>query len=536
MKQIDRVMGGETPLDRTWAFGLFLAALILFAANLGNLPLRDWDEGIVAQVARDIWRATPGSLTWLHPTLAGVPYLNKPPLVHWCIALAYRLGGVSETTTRLPCALFAAASIPMLYTLVRELLPQRLPAIFSALVYLTLLPVVRHGRLAMLDGAVLCFLLFFLWCVLRSRRDWRYSLGIGIGLGLLCLTKGLLGALLGSIAIAFLLWDTPRLLVNPWVWLGTTLGVLPAALWYAAQWQHYGLTFADTHLFQQSFQRVWMAVEANTGPPWYYAIELLKYSWPWLLFWIPGLKSIWFDRNLGASKLVLVWTGLYLTAISLMGTKLPWYVLPVYPAFAIACGVKLAQVWQSAALTGMPDEVVPPYPRAWLGGLGVMAGGTWGAIAYFSFSSPPIPFHFFVTLLCAALTLSFAFGLMLRRDAQFLVILIWGLYLSLLLFVTSDRWIWELNEDYPVQPVAALIREKTPPNEPIYTSHPHNRPSLNFYSDRPIFVADESALQQHWQQDVHPYLLVRPEIRERLQIDRDRILGEAEGWELIGDG
>ena len=48
-------------------------------------------------------------------------------------------------------------SAVMRYAIGREIFPQRLPAVFSALIYLTLLPVARHGRLAMLDGAVVCF-------------------------------------------------------------------------------------------------------------------------------------------------------------------------------------------------------------------------------------------------------------------------------------------------------------------------------------------------------------------------------------------
>ncbi|MFM2312833.1 MAG: hypothetical protein RLZZ04_2109, partial [Cyanobacteriota bacterium] len=54
--------------DSLWVICLFLAAVILYTAGIGDLPLRDWDEGIVAGVARNIWRAEPGSQTWLYPT------------------------------------------------------------------------------------------------------------------------------------------------------------------------------------------------------------------------------------------------------------------------------------------------------------------------------------------------------------------------------------------------------------------------------------------------------------------------------------
>ena len=146
----------EIRIEALCVVSLLLAALLLFGINLGDLPLRDWDEDTVAQVAREM--SDRGDFQGLlFPTLGGKPYLNKPPLVHGLIALTYALAGVHEWTTRLPGALLTAVSVPLLYAMGREIFPRRRSALFSALTYLTLLPVMRHGRLAMLDGAVLCF-------------------------------------------------------------------------------------------------------------------------------------------------------------------------------------------------------------------------------------------------------------------------------------------------------------------------------------------------------------------------------------------
>jgi len=72
--------------EKEWLFSLLVISLILWLIFLGNSPLRDWDEGTVAQVAREIWRAPLGSMHWLYPTLGGEPYHNKPPLIHLLIA------------------------------------------------------------------------------------------------------------------------------------------------------------------------------------------------------------------------------------------------------------------------------------------------------------------------------------------------------------------------------------------------------------------------------------------------------------------
>lgn len=519
---------GDNWIDELWIVGLLLAAAILFGINLGGLPLRDWDEGTVAQVAREIWRAPAGSWTWLYPTLGGENYLNKPPVMHLLLAWAYSVGGVNEWTSRLPGALLTAISVPLLYAIGREIFPQRLPAIFSALIYLTMLPVVRHGRLAMLDGAVVCFFLLMMLCVLRSRRNLLYCLGIGIGFGLICLTKGILGILLGAIALLFLFWDTPRLLTSWYLWVGILIGSAPVAWWYIAQWLHYGHSFTNTAIVDQSFSRIWTSVENHAEPAWYYGLEILKYGWPWLIFLPQGLRLTWENRNWSWAKLVLVWGGVYLLAISVMQTKLPWYVLPVYPAIALATGAQLAEIWT------LPYPA--SYPRVVVRLLALLALLGWIGSLYFSPWSPAKDWEIHVILAAVAGTMTFASILAARGDRQFLSILFWGTYVSLLLLMTSHHWIWELAEAYPVKPVAAMVQNGTPINQKIYTSYPYGRPSLNFYSDRQIIPADSSTLQQYWQQNPQPYLLLDASTLGKLNLESVKRVGTTQGWTLVTRG
>lgn len=528
----------ERWIDRLWLLALFVAALILFCFNLGELPLRDWDEGIVAQVARDIWRAPAGSQAWLYPTIAGEPYLNKPPLLHWLIALSYRLGGVSEWTTRLPGAVLSALAVPSLYAISRELTCRRMPAIFGALVYLTLLPVMRHGRLAMLDGALVCFFLLLLMCLLRARRNLRWALGVGFAFGLLCLTKGLAAVLLGAIAVGFLLWDTPRLLTSRYLWWGVALGSLPVLGWYGAQWLHYGQAFLDLGLLQQALSRVWRPVENHTGPPWYYLLEVMKYSLPWLLFLPWGLRRVWENRNMGWAKLLLVWLGGYLLVISLMSTKLPWYVMPLYPALALVVGMELAEIWQPEDAMGV-RQPRPRYPIAWTGSIGLLAVLGWLGCLYFSAIGLEPNAELQILAAAIGLTMSITTFLLVRRDSQFILVLLWGMYVSLLLLTMSHYWLWELYEDYPVKPVAAIVQQGTPIGQTVLTSHPVHRPSLNFYSDRQVVpaAADSEgvllALQQHWQQDDQPYLLLDRQTFSLLKLEQVQRLGESDGWSLV---
>ena len=533
----------DNSTDKLWMWAFLLAAVLIFGLNLGGVALRDWDEGIVAQVSREIWR---GKLNWLYPTIDSVPYLNKPPLVHWLIGLCFAIGGVSELTARLIPAMLTAASVPLLYAIARELFPRRSIAIFSALVYLTLLPVVRHGRLAMLDGAVLCFLLLSMWCLLRSRRDLRYALGAGIGFGLICLTKGvMLGLLLGAIGCLFLVWDTPRLLTSGYLWGGLAIGTLPVAGWYFAQWVHYGQDFININLISESFRRISEPVSNHKGPPWYYLLEILESAWPWQLFYLQGLRLTWENRNFPGPKLVLVWTGVYLLAISVMNTKLPWYVLPVYPAFALAIGSYLAEVWEQMWL---PEErekdeaeehfdaiSLLPHPAI----LGVLAVVAIVGCIYFSDlvriggQIRPIERDLQLMLMFVALTLTISAVLLHRKDRQFLLVLIWGTYVTLLVFVASDNWVWELAEDYPVKPIAEIVRTGTPIGQQVFTSHRLGRPSLNFYSNRQVIVADAPTLKEKWQTLPQPYFLLEKPVLKHLGLQNAEVVKTADDWVVV---
>ncbi|OUL30238.1 phospholipid carrier-dependent glycosyltransferase [Nostoc sp. T09] len=511
-------------IDGIWLIVLLLAAVLLFSVNLGGVPLRDWDEGTVAQVAREILRSPAGSLGWLYPTLGGEPYLHKPPLMHLLVAWAYQLGGVNEWTTRIPGAILTACSVPLLYCIGREIFRQRWAAIYSALIYLTMLPVVRHGRLAMSDGATVIFLMVMMLCVLRSRRDLRYCLGIGLGLGLICLTQGIFGILLGAIAIAFLFWDTPRLLTCYYLWIAIFIGILPALCWYGAQLVHYGHTFLQIAFINPSINRVGAFSQDNFQLSCYYLKEILMYAWPWLLFLPHSLRLTWENRNLSWAKLVLIWSGVYLLIISCMGSKLLWYLFPIYPGLALALGAQITETENLPLLTA--------YPRSWVAGLAILALAASAGSVFFSSSGTPKT-DLQVIFAAVALTMTLAAIYAERGDGQFLKILFWGSYISLLLLMKTNYWVWELWDAYPVKPVASMIARANPAVRKIYTSFPYSRPSLDFYSDRTIIPASFGELQYYWHYNGQPYFLVNASAYNNLQLDSIKLIDQAEGWKLI---
>ncbi|MEL6493516.1 MAG: glycosyltransferase family 39 protein [Cyanobacteria bacterium J06623_7] len=511
--------------DSLWVICLLLAALILYTAGLGDLPLRDWDEGIVAGVARNIYRAEPGTQTWLYPTINyGDPYWNKPPLIHSAIALSYRLFGISEWSTRLPPAIISAVSVPLVYLIARELCFSLPAAVLSGAVHLTLLPVVRHGRVAMLDGAISCWFCLGVWCLLRSRQGSGWLWTTGIALGLICLTKGIMiGVLLGGILIIFLAWDDFKRLQTGYFWGCLVLGVLPAIAWYLLQYQHYGAAFLGISLGDQTFERIWTPVSNLAAPPWYYLLEIAKYGFPWLIFLPYGLKLAVRNRLQSWSKLTLTWVIVYLLAISLMETKLPWYVIPIYPALALLVGNALGRIWHRKETSYW-----------WQIFFSLIAVVCWlGSLYYGAIDAEPQP-DLAIIILVAAISFTIAGVLLWRRSHNFIGVTIVGFYLALLLLFNTSHWLWELNNSYPVKPIAIMVRKYTPPGQKIYTNHPHGRPSLEFYSDRVVENQANRQLEQLWQnsEGMSIYVLIDP-ASPPLELQNRHVVAQSQSWQLV---
>jgi hypothetical protein len=152
---------------------------------------------------------------------------------------------------------------------------------------------------------------------------------------------------------------------------------------------------------------------------------------------------------------------------------------------------------------------------------------------YFAAFGPQPNWNLQLVFASAALTLLITAVLIYQKDLQFIPLLFWGTYVTLLLLMTSPHWNWELAEAYPVKPVAAMIKRKTPINKPIYTSYDHGRPSLNFYSDRQVIPATDAELQQRWKSDAQPYFLLDQPTFKHLNLKPVKAINQAEGWLLI---
>ncbi len=192
--------------------------------------------------------------------------------------------------------------------------------------------------------------------------------------------------------------------------------------------------------------------------------------------------------------------------------------MPIYPFLALAIGAKLADVWQHRHVKS----------TIWVVLFSIIAIAGLGGCVYFTTTEPqPILVVMSVVL---AVTMAIVAWLVNQSDRRFIPLLFAGMYAVLFLLMSSQLWIWELNEAFPVKAVAALITQQVPPGTKIYTSFAYNRPSLDFYCDCKVIPTD-SVLPQNLLDK--SFLLLNNTTLQNLNLPNYQLLGNADEFSLI---
>ncbi|WP_219729841.1 ArnT family glycosyltransferase [Sodalinema gerasimenkoae] len=177
------------PVRLSWLDPLILlGAIALLFLGLGDYPLYEPHEGHFAGVAREMLLRG----DWLTPYLNGAPYLNKPPLLYWAIAVSYKVFGINEFAARLPLALGGGWGVFMVWQWGRELgsaVTGRVAALMLASACGWF--IFTHQLLIdLLLSSLLLTAYYCLWKITLVPRNWLYRLGFWLLLGLIILAKG----------------------------------------------------------------------------------------------------------------------------------------------------------------------------------------------------------------------------------------------------------------------------------------------------------------------------------------------------------
>ncbi len=348
------------PLSWLQAVGLIVVVWALsYLPHLGTLEAR-------GEEVRRIFPAMSMLETgdWIMPTVDGQPYLRKPPLINWLIAVAFQLTGVvHEWTARLPSVLSVLALALGILGFARRWL-SLVGALLAALFILTNIGLLEKGRLAEIEAVyIACFgLALVAWLYAEATPDgsWAGWLTAGLFLGAGLLTKGPLPILVFFYALVVpILWTTGRLrlLAGGRHWCLVAMAVLPFVVWSLAQSSRLGMRSMTQVWANELGSRV-VTPDFNLGSYVESILRSVTNFLPWAVF----LPLLWAKPVLAAlpepnrPRFLAMRRGLVIAflAVALLPGARPRYTMPLL----VPASLVLAQ-----ALTSWFPEVAARFWR-----------------------------------------------------------------------------------------------------------------------------------------------------------------------------
>ncbi|HEX2490418.1 MAG TPA: glycosyltransferase family 39 protein [Blastocatellia bacterium] len=354
---------------------LFLCGAVYFY-GLGRLPFIGPDEPRYAEVAREMYATG----DWITPRLGGIKWFEKPALTYWLLAVGYALFGENEFGARFGVAVASTFAALLLYFFGRRARSARFGYLSAAaLVTCGLWPGFARGVTCDLPLTVaieFALLSFFLWESKESGAgDDRLWYVFCFALGLATLAKGLAGVALPMMIIAPYLiltgaWKSllrPRLII-----FGALIFLATAAVWYAPVIARNGREFIDEFFIGHHFQRYLSNKYRHPQPFYFFPLVAVAGCFPWSFYLISSVTRTKVRARRGQTELgqtevcpttkvipndrlhlfLLLWIVAPIAFFSFSGSKLPGYILPIFPAVALIIGGELERWWR--------DESRPP--------------------------------------------------------------------------------------------------------------------------------------------------------------------------------
>ena len=324
--------------------GLALLATALLAGRLAEGDLIG-DPVIYAAVAKSM--LVRGEWTTLY--LAGQPFFDKPPLVVWLAALAFKLFGVSTWSARLPGVALGIAACLVLWRLGAFLFDERVGLAGGAILALT--PgFVRFGSTLLLDTALALGALAGLLATARAfARGGRGLWQAGVWFGVAFLGKGALA--LGAPAVLAAYWlATPGDRRPP---LGALAAAALAFLAVVLPWHLYetwvwGWRFVHGYLSDVSEK-----MGRHPGAA-VYARALVVTTLPWLPLAAVGAWRSWRSGERGDGlRLLTVWTLVAYGFLFAAAKHSPRYLMLLHPALALWAALALRPLLPAARALGL---------------------------------------------------------------------------------------------------------------------------------------------------------------------------------------
>lgn len=318
---------------------LALASYVVFL-RLGDPDIVTSSEGQRATAPIEMIH----SGDYIIPTINYEPYLLKPPLIYWMVAMSYKITGViNPWTARLPTALSGIVLVIVFYLIATQFFGRELSLVASLMLLVSPYVLVKM-RQCEIDLVLTLALFIAIYCLYKycypgEGKTYYFALLSGLFLGLATLLKGPVAVMFYLVAMASLavsdksnlkkLFGCTSLLI-----LGVF--VLTAFPWYVAVIQRIGLENAWNILQGQAFRRIVRSSEINSGSLFFYIARVPIALTPWGLLLPLTLRSTYFKKATSADfiRFSLFYVYFGIVVLSLIKGKETEYALPLMP-FAI---------------------------------------------------------------------------------------------------------------------------------------------------------------------------------------------------------
>lgn len=328
---------------------LLLAVAAVWFLTLDARHLLRPDEGRYAEIAREMFV----SGDWVTIRYNGLKYFEKPPFHLWMTALAYTAFGVGEWQARLWVAVSGAGGLLATAYAARRWFGRE-AALLTACVLLASPAWSLGGHFNALDMSVSGALACVLAAVLvaqhpdtsdHSRRRWMLVAWAAVAVAIL--TKGLIGIVLPAlVTVVYSLLARDR---GIWrrlhIGWGALLMLVITAPWFVLVTLR-NPEFPQFFFIHEHWQRYTSTVHHRSAPFWYFVPIVLLGFLPWTgLFWkMTDTLRMRTSSTFRPAWYLATWAASIFVFFSLSGSKLPGYVLPVFPALAILAALALEQL------------------------------------------------------------------------------------------------------------------------------------------------------------------------------------------------
>ncbi len=362
------------PLSRLYLLSLLVIFTAVWFSNLEYRKLFRPDEGRYAEIAREM--ALSGD--WVTPRLNDLKYFEKPPLQYWATAAAFRIFGEQHWTARWWPATTAFACVLLMFWTVRRLYGDEEIALSAAATLGGCSGFVINSHINTLDAGLAAFLtialLSFLWAQrpgATPQENRNGMLAVWAAMALATLSKGLIGVVLpGAVLVLYILMERDwRRLTRLHLGKGLALFLLITAPWFIAV-SLANEEFARFFFIHEHFDRFLTPAHRREGAWWYFVPLLLFGTMPWLPFIAIRLRAGWRrtdfpflpageepgtragnevskepgGKTLQPQRLLLIWAGFIFLFFSASHSKLPSYILPVFPALTLFAAVEMQRM------------------------------------------------------------------------------------------------------------------------------------------------------------------------------------------------